>query len=50
MALKNSTSFLLSHHAKEEMTRRAISWEPVKWVLDRPEQIVIENGGLKAYQ
>ncbi|NDC23399.1 MAG: DUF4258 domain-containing protein [Proteobacteria bacterium] len=50
MALKSSTSFSLSHHAKEEMARRDISWERVKWVLDRPEQIVIENGGLKAYQ
>lgn len=37
-----------SNHAREEMARREIPLEVVKEVLDNPEQVLPEHGGLLA--
>ena len=42
--------FKLSHHAQEEMERRAIPLPLLETVLQHPQQIVLERGGKKAYQ
>ena len=42
--------FRLSDHAREELIRRAIPPALLTAVLERPEQIVPERGGAKAYQ
>ncbi len=42
--------YKLSRHAKEEIERRVIPMELLKSVLERPQQIVLEPSGKKAYQ
>ena len=42
--------FRLSHHAQEEMQRRAIPLALLESVLKGPQQIVPEKSGKKAYQ
>jgi hypothetical protein len=42
--------FRLSRHAREELVSRRIPAEMLDAVLDRPEQVVAEQGGLRAYQ
>ena len=42
--------FRVSAHAEKEMKRRAIPRNIIAAVLNNPQQIVEEYGGLKAYQ
>jgi hypothetical protein len=42
--------YRFSHHARREMERRSIPLALVEEVLDRPEQVVPERAGRKAYQ
>lgn len=42
--------FRLTHHAEEELNRRAISRSLLDGVLAEPQQIVPAGGGRKAYQ
>lgn len=42
--------FIFSRHAKEEMERRIIPQALVEEVLQRPQQIVLEQNGRVAYQ
>jgi hypothetical protein len=41
--------YRFSHHARREMERRNIPLALVEEVLDRPEQVVPERAGRKAY-
>ena len=43
-------NFRVSHHARQEMERRAISPALLQSVLHNPQQIVPEEGDKKAYQ
>ncbi|MHB8646893.1 MAG: DUF4258 domain-containing protein [Thermomicrobiales bacterium] len=43
-------NFRLSHHARQEMERRAIPPALLQSVLQNPQQIVPEEGNKKAYQ
>ncbi len=43
-------NFRLSQHAREEMLRRAISFELLESVLQNPQQILLERNGRKVYQ
>ncbi len=42
--------FKLSNHALEEMERRVIPREMLEFVLNNPQQVVVEREGKKAYQ
>ena len=42
--------FILSEHVKKEMKWRGIPPTLLKTVLEKPQQIVAEYGGKKAYQ
>ncbi len=42
--------FTLSEHAKAEMAHRRIPLDVVEKVLDRPEQVIPERGGMEVYQ
>ena len=42
--------YRLSTHAKEEIERRKIPQGLVESVVEKPDQIVLERGPLKAYQ
>ena len=43
-------NFTITHHAEEELVRRAIPRELVEETLAAPQQIVPAYGGRKAYQ
>jgi len=43
-------NFTISRHAEEEMIRRQISLEQLASLMDHPDQIVEEHGGLVCYQ
>jgi hypothetical protein len=43
-------AFELTHHARFEIGRRQIPEQLVMAVLEKPEQVVTERGGLVAYQ
>jgi len=42
--------FRISRHAREELVSRRIPADLLQAVLDRPEQVVEEHGGVRAYQ
>jgi len=42
--------FEITKHARQEMDRRAISIDAVESILHKPDQIVEEYGGKRAYQ
>jgi uncharacterized protein DUF4258 len=42
--------YKLSHHGEEEIERRQIPPALVEAVLQKPDQVVLERGALKAYQ
>lgn len=42
--------FRLSYHAKQELERRGISQAMVELILERPQQIVEEEEGIKVFQ
>ena len=42
--------YRLSQHARQEMERRGIPIALVEEVLDKPDQVVPERAGKKAYQ
>jgi len=42
--------FRLSRHVREELQRRAIPLDFLERVLNRPEEVLQEKGGRKAYQ
>jgi hypothetical protein len=48
--IENTVRYRLSTHAKEEIERRRIPQEWVESVLEKPDQVVLERGVLKAYQ
>lgn len=43
-------SFRISSHAREELDRRGIGLDEVEAVMENPEQIVEEHGGIVCYQ
>ena len=43
-------NFVISRHAREEMTRRLISQNVLGPILQNPEQVITEKYGCKAYQ
>ena len=48
--IENSVRYRLSSHAQEEIEHRKIPQEWVESVLEKPDQVVLERGVLKAYQ
>jgi hypothetical protein len=43
-------NFNLSFHAQKEMLRRDISLEQVEDILNSPQQVLIQEDGIKIYQ
>jgi hypothetical protein len=46
----NTVKYRLSTHAQEEIEHRKIPQGLVESVIEKPDQIVLERGSLKAYQ